>query len=112
MLKNSASLEIMLAHGGLKGMDGPGHKEIGLAQLSERQMKGFLVPMHILIIEIRILVKPKAEAERAPAPGFADYQLAGLEFRLPWLPQIATSPDEQRFGISPAAVVGPENRSP
>src|SRR5207302_5833442 len=57
MLENAASLEIVLAHRRFEWIDARGHEEVGLPHFSKSEMKGFFIPMHELIIEVRLLIE-------------------------------------------------------
>ena len=83
MLEEPASLKIVLPHGRRQGVDWDRNQGVGLAQLSKGQVKGLLVAVQVLVVEIAVFVKPHAKTERRPATLFIHQNLAGFELVFP-----------------------------
>src|SRR5215813_10610295 len=108
MLKNPTSIEIVLAHGCGQGMDRMWNQRVRLPEFPEGEMEGLLVAMQVLIIEIRILIEPKGEAQRAPATSLVEQHLTGFKLGFFGRTQPATPPDRARLGRGPGTVIGPK----
>ena len=74
-------------------------------------MKCFLIPMQVLIVEVRVFIEPHGQTKGLPATHFVQNNLPAFEFKLIGHAQAATPPDGQRLLVLAPNKIRPENSS-
>ncbi len=109
MLENSFPLEVMLAHRAWQRMNAGRRHGEALSQFAKGDVEGFLVAVEVLVVKVRLFIKPHRQAERSPAPLFINHDLAALQLGT-WGPlQTTIIPDS--LGFLKLPVIRPKDRT-
>jgi hypothetical protein len=82
MLENAFSAEIVLTHSAVQTVHWRWDERVRLFEFAKRQVERLFVAMHVAVVEIGVLVEPKRETKRFPAPDLIHHDLPAFEFRL------------------------------